>query len=134
MFVNEHEAKRLFSEAGVNIPVGHLAMTVDQAVSIATNIDAPVMVKAQVPAGKRNKAGAIISADTPTQAGQAAQRLLGESVGEFIVDAVLVEAKAEIERELYVAVTVDPASRAPLVMVTAQAGVDVEQAHEANPD
>jgi len=134
MFVEECDAKRLIAAAGVAVPQGYIAVSADQAVQAATDVAGPVMVKAQVPSGKRGKAGGIIKCTTASEARDAAQQLLGSSIGEFSVDRVLVEACAAIERELYAAITIDPSLGTPLVMLSTQGGVDIEEVHAESPD
>jgi len=87
-----------------------------------------VAVKAQVPAGKRGKAGAIALADSPEDAAKAARRILGMTLGAHRVERVLVEKRIAIARELYAAVLNDPASKGPLVLFSTLGGMDIEEA------
>ena len=134
MFIEEHDAKQLVGSGGVTIPTGSIAFSGDEAAAAAVAADGPVMVKAQVPAGKRGKGGGIVKCDTPDEARQAADRLLGSTLGEFAIERVLVESCADIAQELYVALTIDPAVGGPLLMLSTEGGMDIEQVHETNPD
>lgn len=134
MFVEEHDAKQLIATGGVPIPDGQVVATPDAAYGAASEIGGPVMVKAQVPTGKRGKGGGIVKCDDPTDAREAAQRLLGSQLGDFTVERVLVEGCADISRELYVAVTIDPAAGGPLLMVSTEGGMDIEEVHATSPD
>jgi len=134
VFVEEHDAKQLIATGGVPIPQGAIAVSADQAYGIADEVGGPVMVKAQVPSGKRGKGGGIVKSDNPADAREAAARLLGSSLGQFAVDRVLVEACADIAHELYVAVTIDSAAGGPLLMVSTQGGMDIEEVHATTPD
>ena len=125
MNFTEHTGKRLLAEAGIAVPEGALATTPTEAGAIAARIG-PVVVKAQVPAGKRGKAGGVKPADDAPAAEAAARSILGMTIGDHRVAAVLVERRAAIARELYAAVLNDPASRGPLVMVSTQGGIDIE--------
>ncbi len=131
MFVEEADAKRLLAAGGIHTPVGTVAETVAEAVLASGG---PVMVKAQVPAGKRGKAGGIVAADSAEEVEAAARRLLGSELGDHMVDRVLVEPRVEIAHELYVAVVVDATSAGPLLMVSAHGGVDIEDVHESSPE
>ena len=94
----------------------------------------PVVVKAQVPAGKRGKAGGIRAADDAAAAGAAAEAVLGMAIGGHRVEAVLVEEQAAIAAEYYAAVLNDPASKGPLAMFSPEGGMDIEEVAAAKPD
>ena len=133
MFVEEHDAKQLIHAGGIGIPLGRIATRPEDAADAAADLG-PVMVKAQVPSGKRGKAGGIIAADSPQEAAAAATRLLGSSVAGFVVERVLVEGRADIAQELYVAVTIDPSLGAPVLIVSTEGGMDIEEVHATAPD
>jgi len=129
----EDKAKALLGDAGVRVPEGRAARTPAEAAGAARRIGAPVMVKALAPVGGRGKAGAILPADTPEEAERAARKLLGGVARRFPVRRVLVEERLAIEREWYLSVSFDSASRGPLVMFSAEGGVEVETLLEENP-
>ena len=131
MNFTEHCGKRLLAEAGIAVPEGALATTPAVAGAIAARLG-PVVVKAQVPAGKRGKAGGVKPADDASAAEAAAREILGMTIGGHRVAAVLVERRAAIARELYAAVLNDPASRGPLVMVSTEGGIDIEEVATRN--
>ena len=132
--VFEDRAKALLNSAGVRVPKGHSVTTPLEAAEAARAIGGPVMVKALVPAGKRGKAGAILAADTPDEAEEAARKLLGRVVHYFPVKRLLVEERVSIAQEWYLSVAFDSASRGPLVMFSAEGGVEIEALLEENPD
>jgi succinyl-CoA synthetase beta subunit len=123
----EHVAKAEFAAAGIAVPEGRLAAAPAEAAAAARALG-PVAVKAQVPAGKRGKAGAIALADTPAEAEAAARRILGMTVGTHRVERLLVEKRVAIARELYAAVLNDSASREPLVLFSTLGGMEIEEA------
>ncbi len=133
MNFEEHAAKPLLAEAGIPIPEGAVAQDPAAAAEAGARLG-PVVVKAQVPTGKRGKAGGIKPADTPDEAAQAAEAILGMTIGGHEVGRVLVEARADIVRELYAAVLNDPASRSPLVMFSTRGGMDIEEVAAAEPE
>lgn len=92
------------------------------------------MLKVQVPTGKRGKGGGIVAVETAEEAQRAAAELLGSQFGDFTVERLLVEARVEISREIYAAVTIDPAAGAPLLVVSTEGGVDIEQVHASSPE
>ncbi len=132
--VFEDRAKALLSDAGVRVPKGRSVTTPEEAAEAARAIGAPLMVKALVPAGKRGKAGAILVADTPGDAEDAARKLLGRVVHHFPVRRLLVEERVAIAQEWYLSVAFDSASRGPLVMFSTEGGVEIEALLEDNPD
>ena len=132
MNFEEHAAKPLLEAAGIAVPEGRLAETADEAASAQADLG-PAVVKAQVPTGKRGKAGGIKSADNPDEARAAAEAILGMDIAGHRVEGVLVEARSEIAREFYAAVMNDPASKGPLVMFSTEGGMDIEDVADENP-
>ena len=134
MNFEEHAAKSLILRAA-NIPVPHgiLCTSAAEAAIAASNLG-PCVIKAQVPAGKRGKAGGIKHADTPDEARKAAAQILGMRIGDFTVERLLVEEQAEIAREFYAAVLHDAVSRKPLILFSTEGGVDIEEIAAAKPN
>src|SRR5262249_24579913 len=116
MNFEEYAAKSLvLTPAGIPVPRGRLCISAAAAAMSAANIG-PCVVKAQVPTGKRGKAGGIKLAARPEEAKQAASQILGMRIGDYKVERVLVEEQAAIAREFYVAVLHDVAARKPLIL------------------
>lgn len=132
MNFEEHASKPLLAASGIEVPRAGLAESADQAAAIAREL-APVVVKAQVPTGKRGKAGGILPAGNESEAREAASRILGMDIGGYRVERVLVEEQASIAREFYAAVLNSPESKGPLVMFSASGGMDIEQIAATNP-
>ena len=124
----EFAAKRLVRAAGIAVPKGELAATVDAAVRAAEAIGYPVALKAQILAGKRGLAGGIRFASTADEARCEAAALLGATIHGREVTQLLVEQRASIERELYVGVMSNPARRAPAMIVSTEGGMAIEEA------
>jgi succinyl-CoA synthetase beta subunit len=133
MNFEEHAAKPLLRAGGIDTPKGRLATSVDEAVAVARDLG-PCVIKAQVPTGKRGKAGGIKLAASPDEARAAAAAILGMSIGEHRVAKVLVEEQVPITHEMYAAVLNDPASKGPLLLFSAQGGMDIEEIAERHPD
>ena len=127
MNFEEHAAKPLLRAAGLAVPRGRRAGSAAEAREAAARIAGPVMVKAQVPAGKRGKAGGIRAADTAEEAAGAAEAILGMDIAGYRVESVLVEERAAIGAEYYAAVLNDAASKGPLVVFSSEGGMDVEE-------
>lgn len=133
MNFEEHAAKPLLRAVGIETPRGRLATTPDEAERIATEIG-PCVVKAQVPTGKRGKAGGIKLAATPAEARAHAKQILGMTIGEHWVEKLLIEAQVPIATEMYAAVINDPESKGPLLLFSAEGGMDIEEIAERHPN
>lgn len=133
MMVEERVGKRILASAGVRVPASVVAATPDEAAGAAASAGVPVMVKAQVPAGGRGKAGGVVHAATPEDARAGAERLLGSTLVGFPVERVLVEPRIDHDAEYYAAVLDDPLERAPVLLCCAVGGVDIEQTERTSP-
>jgi succinyl-CoA synthetase beta subunit len=133
MNFDEYAAKSLvLTPAGVPVPRGKLCISAAEAAMAAANIG-PSVVKAQVPTGKRGKAGGIKLAAGPDEAKQAASQILGMRIGDYTVERVLVEEQADIAGEFYAAVLQDVAARKPLILFSTEGGMDIEEIAAAKP-
>ena len=134
MNFEEHAAKPLLRAAGIAVPRGRLARSAGEAQAVAAELGVPVVVKAQVPAGKRGKAGGIGTADAAGEAAAAAEAILGMEIAGHRVESVLVEERAAVAAEYYAAVLNDAASKGPLVMFSSAGGMDIEEVAASMPD
>lgn len=130
----EHQGKQFLSQVGLAVPRGEVVTTPDGARKVAAALSCRVALKSQVASGKRGKAGGIRFADTPDEAREAAEALLGSDLGGSVVDTLLVEECADIESELYAAVLNDPATKGPLVLFSMAGGMDIEEIGAREPD
>ncbi|MFV0368819.1 MAG: succinate--CoA ligase subunit beta [Hyphomicrobiaceae bacterium] len=133
MNFEEHAAKPLLAKYGIAIPDSRLASTPEEAEAAAAAIG-PCVVKAQVPTGKRGKAGGIKLAATPQEAQEHARKILGMDISGWTVGKVLVEAQTPIARELYAAILDDRGTKGPMLLFSALGGMDVEEAAERDPN
>ncbi len=133
MNFEEHAAKKRLAAAGIAVPDGRLCHSPDEAGQAAAALG-PCVVKAQAPTGKRGKAGGIALTDDPDSARAAAARILGMEIGGHVVERVLVEQQVAIARELYAAVLNDAASKGPLLLFSAEGGMEIEELAERHPD
>ena len=124
MNLHEYQAKEILRAQGVNIPPGRVATTPAEAEAIATEYGVPVMVKAQVHAGGRGKAGGVKFCKTPADAKEKASAILGMQIKGLTVEKVLVTVAADIGTEAYVGIIVDRATKKPVFMVSAAGGID----------
>ena len=133
MNFEEYAAKPLLAEAGIPVPKGAAATTPEEAARVAADLGAAV-VKAQVPTGKRGKAGGVRAVDTAEQAAGAARAILGMEIAGYRVERVLIEQRADIRQELYAAVLNDTVSKGPLLLFSTLGGMDIEEAAATNAD
>ena len=129
----EHQGKRLFADAGLPVLPARVAATATEAREAAEGLGLPVAVKAQVKTGGRGKAGGIRICATAADVEAAAGEILAMTIRGKAVEAVLVEEAAEIEREMYLAVALSRAIRAPLLIFSREGGVDIETLAERDP-
>ena len=129
----EFSGKKLLSDAGIIVPTGLLAES-RKAVQAAFQRLGPCVVKAQVPIGKRGKAGGIRMASTREQAGIVADAILGMEIAGYRVTKLLVEPLIDIRRELYVSILNDTRTKGPMLVFSAMGGMDVEAVAQAAPN
>jgi succinyl-CoA synthetase beta subunit len=134
MNIHEYQAKEIFRSHGIPVPPGDVATTPEEAESIAARIGGTVVVKAQVHAGGRGKAGGVKLAKSPQEAREHASRILGMKIKDLPVERVLVTPAEEIASEAYVGLIVDRGSKRVVFMVSAEGGVDIEEVAVTNPD
>jgi succinyl-CoA synthetase beta subunit len=134
MDLYEYQGKQLFARFGIPVSEGRLASTPEEARAAAEELGGPVVVKAQVLTGGRGKAGGIKLADSPEEAAQRAEEILGLDIRGHVVRKVWVERASEIAKEYYLSVTFDRGEKKPLLMLTTEGGVDIEEVVEHSPD
>ena len=141
MKIHEYQAKEILSKGGVAVPEGGVATTSEEARAVATRLGRKVVVKAQVHAGGRGKAGGIKVVSTPQEAEEAAKSLLGTTLVTFQtgpegapVNSVLVEEAIEVKRELYLGLVIDGAAQGVVVMASAAGGMEIEEVAENTPE
>jgi succinyl-CoA synthetase beta subunit len=132
--IHEYQAKEILRGYGVPIPPGEIATTPAEAESIASRYGTAVMVKAQVHAGGRGKAGGVKFCKTPADAREKATAILGMQIKGLTVEKVLVTVAADIGTEAYVGIIVDRATKKPVFMVSAAGGIDIEQVAAETPE
>lgn len=130
----EHIGKRLLRDGGLTTPEGAIVATPQECEVAATNLGPSVVLKSQVPIGKRGKSGGIKFVSSTEQAGIEAGQLLGSVIGGFKVETLLVEQAVDIARELYAAVLNDPVSKGPLLVFSTEGGMDIEEVNATSPD
>lgn len=134
MIIHEYQAKDILRGYGVPIPPGEVATTPAEAEAITKKYGTAVMVKAQVHAGGRGKAGGVKFCKTPADAKEKTTAILGMKIKDLTVEKVLVTVAADIGTEAYVGIIVDRATKKPVFMVSAAGGIDIEQVAAETPE
>ncbi|HVM43597.1 MAG TPA: ADP-forming succinate--CoA ligase subunit beta [Gemmatimonadales bacterium] len=135
MNIHEYQARELLAKAGIAVPPGVVATTPADARRAMERLGVPkVVVKAQVHAGGRGKAGGVKLADTPEQAERLASQILGMKIKGLTVTKVLVVPATDIASEAYVGVIVDRVSHSPVFMVSPAGGIDIEEVAAKTPE
>jgi succinyl-CoA synthetase beta subunit len=134
MNIHEYQAKEILRSHGVPVPPGEVATTPDEAEGIAAGYGGSVVVKAQVHAGGRGKAGGVKLATGAKEAREKASQILGMQIKGLTVERVLITPAEDIASEAYVGIIVDRGSKKPVFMVSSEGGVDIEEVAVTNPD
>ena len=134
MNLHEYQGKELFARYGLPVLPGQVAGTPEEARDIAASIGGLVVIKAQVQAGGRGKAGGVKLAKNPDEAFDKARDILALTIKGLPVRRVLVAEAADIAREYYCAVVLDREKKAPLVMISAEGGMDIEEVARTAPE
>jgi succinyl-CoA synthetase beta subunit len=130
----EYEAKEYFRRHGIPTPQGKMVTTPREARDYAAELGKPVVIKAQLPVGGRGKAGGVRFADTPEEAAEAADALLGMKIKGLTVEKLYVEEKLNIVNEIYLGITVDRRNKAYVVLASSEGGMDIEEVAARTPD
>jgi succinyl-CoA synthetase beta subunit len=138
--IHEYQAKALLAQYGIPVPRGKVASTPAEALEIASDIAPKAVIKAQVYAGGRGKAGGIKIVHSPTEAKTAASQLIGtrlvthQTGAEGVpISKVLVEEASDVARELYLSILVDGSTRLPVMMASQAGGMDIEEMAQSAP-
>ena len=141
MNIHEYQAKQWLARFGVPVPGGRVADTAAEARAAAAEIGFPCVVKAQIHAGGRGKAGGVKVVHTAEEAGKFAEGLLGKALVTHqtgpegrIVRRVWVEEASRIARELYCSIVLDAAAGQPAIIACGQGGMEIEEVAKETPD
>ncbi len=134
MKLYEYNAKEILKKGGIPTPMGKVAKTPEEAEEIAKGFKKPVAIKSQILTGGRYKAGGIKFAENPKIVHEITRKFLSTPIKGETVKKVLVEEKIPIEREFYLSIFIDRASKSPLIMASSEGGVEIEELASKHPD
>lgn len=130
----EYQGKHYFARFGIPVSAGEVAETPESAVAAAEKLGYPVVVKAQVKAGKRGKAGGVKLANNADEVRFHATNILQLTIGDYPVRVLWIEKASDIAEEYYASFTLDRSQKQYLGMLSAKGGMDIEEVAENNPD
>jgi len=134
MNLHEYQGKDLFARYGIPVLPGQVAATPEEARDVAVSLGGTVVIKAQVQAGGRGKAGGVKLAHSPDEAYEKARDILALTIKDLPVRKVLVAQASDIARELYLSIVMDRQRKLPMVMASARGGMDIEEVARTEPD
>ena len=141
MKIHEFQAKAILAAYGVPVPRGEVAVTAVEGRNAAERLGGPVVVKAQIHAGGRGKAGGVVLASSPGEAETAAERLIGSRLVTHqtgpegsVVKRILVEERTSVARELYAGIVLDRKAAMPVIMASRAGGMDIEEVAAKHPE
>lgn len=130
----EYEAKEYFRKYAIPTPAGKMVASTEGAEEYTAEIGKPVVIKVQLPVGGRGKAGGVKFADTPEEAAEAANQLIGMTIKDLKVEKIYVEEKVEILNEIYLGVTVDRNNKKHVILASSEGGMDIEKVAAETPE
>ena len=125
----EYESKEILKKYGVSVPPAQLISS-----SEGLEIEGPVVLKAQIPLGGRGKAGGIVQVTSQKEARERARELLSTTIREYLPKKLLVEEKADVVQELFMAITYDSLGKTPVAVFSQEGGVDIEELAARHPE
>jgi succinyl-CoA synthetase beta subunit len=134
MKLHEYQSKQIFAQYGIPILKGRVAMTATDARAIAEELGGRVVIKSQVLVGGRGKAGGIRLVHTPEEAEEVSTQLLGMEIKGLPVRRVLVDEAVNIATEIYLGITNDRSERCPVMIASAEGGIDIEEVARTHPE
>ena len=134
MNIHEHQARDLLRGFGLPVPEHEVAKTPEEAAAAARRFGGTVVVKAQVHAGGRGKAGGVKLARDPDEARRVAERILDLEIKGLPVRMLLVAPAADIAHELYAGITLDRRAQRSVLMLSAEGGIDIEEVARQAPE
>src|ERR1700724_4617060 len=125
--LHEYQGKAILAANGFKIPRGRAASTADDAVAAAKDLGGEVVIKIQAWTTGRAGIGGVAFAKKPDEVRAQAERMLSMKVGQFPVEALLVEEKIDIDREFFLSLAIDDAARAPMIIFAGGGGAGIEE-------
>lgn len=133
MKIHEFQAKEIFTRYSIPVTKENVCKTVEEVMTAAEALGMPVVIKAQVHAGGRGKAGGVKLARTMDEVKEATQKILGMDIKGYTVEKVLVAEGVKFNSEFYVGLTIDRNTKSVVFMASTEGGVEIEEVAKENP-
>ena len=134
MRLHEYQAKRILSRYGVPVPAGHIATSVAEVRRVAAHLGKRVVLKAQVLTGGRGRAGGVRLAKDAVEAEQLAREMFGMDIHGYRASKVLVDEAIEVQRQVYLGITLDRATAQPVIVASGEGGVEIAEVDREMPE
>lgn len=134
MKIHEYQARQIFRKYGIPVPDDKLCHSVEEVEKAVADKNGMTVIKAQVLAGGRGKAGGVKLAKTKAEAAEHAKNILGMDIKGYTVEKVLVTDAVDIRKEVYVGLINDRNTKSVILMVSAEGGVEIEEVAKTNPE
>ncbi|CRK85969.1 Succinyl-CoA ligase [ADP-forming] subunit beta [Candidatus Providencia siddallii] len=141
MNLHEYQAKRLINRYGIPVPVGYVCSTVDEIMEVAKNNKGPWVIKCQIHAGGRGKAGGVKIIDNVYKLKTFAEKWLGKKLVTYqtdesgqLINKILVEVATDIVKELYFGAVIDRSNNRVVFMVSTEGGIEIEEVAKKTPE
>ena len=134
MKIHEYQARQIFRKYGIPVPDDKLCHSVEEVEEAVAGKNGMTVIKAQVLAGGRGKAGGVKLAKTKAEAVEHARNILGMDIKGYTVEKVLVTDAVDIKKEVYVGLINDRNTKSVILMVSAEGGVEIEEVAKTNPE
>ena len=126
----EYESKKIINDYGIKIPKGFLIKSIKDCLKISKKIDYPIFLKAQLPLKERVKIGGIALANNEKELIELIKKMINKKINNITIRNILIEEKIDIEKEFFIAITIDWSTSSPILLFSSYGGIDIEKRKE----
>jgi succinyl-CoA synthetase beta subunit len=126
----EYESKKIINDYGIKIPKGFLIKSIKDCLKISKKIDYPIFLKAQLPLKERAKIGGIALANNEKELIELIKKMINKKINNITIRNILIEEKIDIEKEFFIAITIDWSTSSPILLFSSYGGIDIEKRKE----
>ena len=126
----EYESKKIINDYGIKIPKGFLIKSIEDCLKISKKIDYPIFLKAQLPLKERTKIGGIALANNEKELIELIKKMINKKINNITIRNILIEEKIDIEKEFFIAITIDWSTSSPILLFSSYGGIDIEKRKE----
>ena len=130
MLLLEYESKKIIHDYGIKIPKGFLINSIEDCLNFSKKIKYPIFLKAQLPFKERAKIGGIALADNEKELIELTKKMINKRINNITIRNILIEEKIDIEKEFFIAITIDWKIISPILLFSSYGGIDIEKRKE----